>query len=222
MGEATRLRRDAVMAGHEGNHSLALELLGDADPSIVSAAVGALLRLGQLRFGHLAPILARHDGDSALRRRCLRACAQLDEGHRPSPAEIENSLVGLLDDPDPTVAETAAFALGEFGCADTPIIDALSTTTTDHADSLCREAAVAALGALGHPRGLDAVLAGTTDIATIRRRATLALAAFTGPEVTARLRELLDDRDRTVRQSAEDLLAIIDDGKGDSRLVPPD
>nr|MDQ3293800.1 HEAT repeat domain-containing protein [Actinomycetota bacterium] len=71
---------------------------------------------------------------------------------------------------------------------------------------LVREAAVAALGSLGDERGLEAVLAGCHDIATIRRRAVLALAAFDGPAVEAMLRDLSTDRDRQVRQAAEDLL----------------
>jgi len=65
---------------------------------------------------------------------------------------------------------------------------------------------VAALGALGDPTGLSAVLAATTDKPAVRRRAVLALAAFDGPEVEAALRRALGDRDRQVRQAAEDLL----------------
>jgi HEAT repeat protein len=71
---------------------------------------------------------------------------------------------------------------------------------------LAREAAVAALGALGDPAGLPAVLAGCNDKPAVRRRAVLALAPFDGPEVDAALRAALDDRDWQVRQAAEDLL----------------
>ena len=42
------------------------------------------------------------------------------------------------------------------------------------ADPLAREAAVAALGAIGHPDGLPAILAATSDKPAIRRRAVLA------------------------------------------------
>jgi HEAT repeat protein len=75
-----------------------------------------------------------------------------------------------------------------------------------HDDPLCREAAVAALGALGDESGLPAVLAATRDRPAIRRRAVLALAAFDGPEVDAALERALGDRDWQVRQAAEDLL----------------
>ena len=108
------------------------------------------------------------------------------------------------------MVEVAAFALGERedGAA---AVAALSTCTTSHADSLCRESAVAALGSIGHPDGLGAVLAACEDRAPVRRRAVIALAAFDGPEVTAALTARLDDRDLQVRQSAEDLLAIESD-----------
>src|SRR5437762_1926107 len=76
-----------------------------------------------------------------------------------------------------------------------------------HADALCREAAVAALGAIGDPAGLPAILRATTDKPAIRRRAVLALAPFDGPEVDAALQRALTDRDWQVRQAAEDLLA---------------
>ena len=69
-----------------------------------------------------------------------------------------------------------------------------------------REASVAALGAIGDQRGLDAILRATTDKATVRRRAVLALAPFDGAEVDAALESARTDRDWQVRQAAEDLL----------------
>ena len=56
-----------------------------------------------------------------------------------------------------------------------------------HDDPLCREAAVAALGAIGDVRGLPAILAATSDKPAVRRRAVIALAPFDGPEVDAAL-----------------------------------
>ena len=49
------------------------------------------------------------------------------------------------------------------------------------ADPLVRESSVAALGAIGDDRGLDAILAATGDKPAIRRRAVLALAPFLDP-----------------------------------------
>jgi len=65
---------------------------------------------------------------------------------------------------------------------------------------------VAALGAIGDPAGLPAVLAALGDKPTVRRRATVALAAFEGPEAESGLRRSLADRDWQVRQVAEILL----------------
>jgi HEAT repeat protein len=109
-----------------------------------------------------------------------------------------------LADADPTVVEQAAWACGEREAADPGTVAALARVATDHDDALCREAAVAALGAVGDPAGLPAVLAATHDKATVRRRAVIALAPFEGPEVEAALDRALVDRDWQVRQAAED------------------
>jgi HEAT repeat protein len=84
-------------------------------------------------------------------------------------------------------------------------VGVLAELASDHADALVREAAVAALGAIGDEAGLPAILAATADKATVRRRAVLALAPFEGPEVEAALARALEDRDWQVRQAAEDL-----------------
>ena len=76
-----------------------------------------------------------------------------------------------------------------------------------------REAAVAALGAIGDDRGLDAILAATSDRPAIRRRAVLALAPFVAPDhpraadVAAALERAAVDHDWQVRQAAEDVSA---------------
>ena len=110
----------------------------------------------------------------------------------------------LLADAEPAVVEAAAWASGERG--DPANVSALAQVAQGHADPRCRESAVAALGAIGHPDGLPAVLAATEDRATVRRRAVLALAPFEGPAVTEALQRALEDRDWQVRQAAEDLV----------------
>jgi HEAT repeat protein len=84
-------------------------------------------------------------------------------------------------------------------------VEALAALVARHPDALVREAAVAALGAIGDPAGLPSILAALDDKATVRRRAVLALAPFDGPEVDAALATARDDRDWQVRQAAEDL-----------------
>lgn len=114
----------------------------------------------------------------------------------------------LLSDADPSVVEVAAWASGERGPeAGGEAVPDLVRIATGHEDALCREAAVAALGAIGHADGLPAILAATTDRPAVRRRAIIALAPFEGPEVDEALRRALTDRDWQVRQAAEDLLA---------------
>jgi HEAT repeat protein len=112
----------------------------------------------------------------------------------------------MLEDGDAGVVESACFALGELGSrAGAEATTALVGVVTTHDDPLCREAAVAALGAIGDPAGLAAILAATADKPAVRRRAVLALAPFDGPEVDVALQRAASDRDWQVRQAAEDL-----------------
>ena len=91
-----------------------------------------------------------------------------------------------LADPDPLVVVGAAWFVGERRRR--AAVPALAALATGHADTRCREAAVAALGAVGDPDGLDAVLAALDDKPTVRRRATVALAGFDDPRVEPALR----------------------------------
>jgi HEAT repeat protein len=111
----------------------------------------------------------------------------------------------LLADADPMVVEAAAWAFGERGPAGAVAVDELVAVAGAHADPLCREAAVAALGAIGDVRGLPAILAATSDKPAVRRRAVIALTPFDGPEVAAAMARARTDRDWQVRQAAEDL-----------------
>ena len=191
------VRRELAVAGHRGDARTARSHLHDPDPLVRAAALGALHRSGALQEQELEA--ACHDPDAGVRRRAAQVAAR-HPGEAPA-------LLGLLDDPDPRVAEVAAFALGERTCSPA-VVRALAHTATHHEDALCRESAVAALGALGDSDGAAAVLAACTDRAAVRRRAVLALAAFDGPEVTEALERLAQDRDLQVRQAAEDQLTI--------------
>ena len=189
--DALSRRRRAVLAGHTGDPATAAALLDDPDPGVRAAALGALGRTGTLTADHLHNAVA--DPSPGVRRRAAEEAV----------IHHEIDLRPLLDDADATVVEAAAFALGER--EDAGATAALSRTATTHEDPLCREAAVAALGAIGDPAGLPAVLAATEDKPAVRRRAVLALAPFEGPEVDAALARALTDRDWQVRQAAEDL-----------------
>jgi HEAT repeat protein len=173
----------------------------DADARVRAAALGALARAGGRRRATSAWRRAVSDPAPDVRRRAAELAPALGAPARP--------LLTLLTDSDVTVIEAAAWALGELGAAAVRAgaVPALAAVAGGHDDPLAREAAVAALGALGDPAGLAAVLAACGDKPAVRRRAVLALAPFDGPDVEAALRAALEDRDWQVRQAAEDLLA---------------
>jgi HEAT repeat protein len=173
----------------------------DSDARVRAVALGALVRaaptaaLGAWSTGVV-------DADAAVRRRAAEVSPAL-----PRDDRIAAALVALLADDDVTVVEAAAWALGELGARAVEVgaVADLAATARGHRDALAREAAVAALGALGDPTALPVILEACHDKPAVRRRAVLALAPFDGPEVDAALAAALDDRDWQVRQAAEDL-----------------
>ncbi len=197
----------AAAAGIKGKLALseALRLAAmaaaDPDPRVRSASLGALARSAPRRLAAAAWRSASQDPDASVRRRAAEVAPLLGR------SAARSRLVALLGDTDPRVAEAAAWALGETTPGSPAVVAALSTAARSHGDPLVRESAVAALGSLGDPEGLSAVLAACSDRPAIRRRAVLALAPFSGPAVEAAIRGALDDPDWQVRQAAEDLLA---------------
>ena len=189
-------RREAALAGHQGDPVRARRLLDDPDAGVRVAALGALDRLGELTADELRAGL--RDDEPTVRRRACEVAAGW-------PGDAPVSLLPLLDDPDAVVVEVAAWASGERVPPEAGVVARLAALAIDHDDALCREAAVAALGAIGDEAGLPAILAATGDKATVRRRAVIALAPFEGPEVDAALETARTDRDWQVRQAAEDL-----------------
>jgi HEAT repeat protein len=144
-------------------------------------------------------VAALRDGSVAVRRGITRL-----EARTPSKSSrVGAALVSCLSDPDALVVAGAADALGEEGSESA--VPALSAVATTHHDARCRESAVAALGSLGSPAGLDAVLHALSDKPAVRRRAVVALAAFVGPQVETALAAALEDKDWQVRQAAEAL-----------------
>lgn len=164
--------------------------------------MSALLRLNSLGIDQWK--LFASDPEPSVRRRAAELAPRLADS-----IATEGVLIGLLGDTD-EIVEMAAFALGEVGSlTDATLADGsieqLEVVVREHNDALCREAAVASLGALHS--GLPTILHACNDKATVRRRAIIALAPFDGPEVEAALTHALEDRDWQVRQAAEDLLA---------------
>ncbi len=225
---ATTRKRAAALAGHTGDADAARAATRDEAGAVRATAWGALARLGVLTDDDVDAAAA--DPDPVVRRRAAEllaepalADADADDpdddhahpGRGRSAGRSTRALLGLLGDDDPSVQEVAAWAAGEHLGADrrdededapAEVVDRLAELATGHDDALVREAAVAALGAVGDRRGLTAILVATNDRATVRRRAVLALAPFDGDEVDAALTRATEDRDWQVRQAAEDLL----------------
>ncbi len=196
-GGVAERRRAVVVAGHLGDRVSADSGMTDPSPAVREAALGALDRLGVLDDGAVAHAL--EDAEPSVRRRAAELAAT-----RPRVA-LDRALV----DPAPMVVEMAAWALGErTDPIAVPSLVALADRLAGHRDPLCRESAVAALGAIGDPSGLSAVVAALGDKPAVRRRAAAALAAFDDPRAETALRSCLADRDWQVRQIAEDLLAV--------------
>jgi HEAT repeat protein len=192
-------KRAVVIAGHRGDVDAVRPHLTNDDEGVRAAALAAMARARALDATQLAAALT--DQHPSVRRRAAEVAAA-----GAVPAD-QVDLLPLLDDPDDRVIETAAWALGELDPPPPAAVAPLCELVRSHADALVREAAVAALGAIGDAAGLDTILSATTDIATVRRRAIIALAPFDGPEVDAALERARTDRDWQVRQAAEDQLA---------------
>jgi HEAT repeat protein len=197
---AARRRRQVIAAGHAGQVEQARHGLADPDPGVQAAALGALARARTLTVPDIAAALRA--GSPPVRRRA--ADAALSVRGKGSRSALFTLLVAALEDPDPLVAVNAAWFLAERRAR--VAVPALSAMAHQHEDMRCREAAVAALGAIGDPDGIDAVLAALDDKPTVRRRAAVALAGFEHPGTEPALRRAAEDRDWQVRQAAEELL----------------
>jgi HEAT repeat protein len=178
----------------------------DPEPVVRAVAVAALVRAAPVRVAAPAWRTATRDPVASVRRRAAEVAPALSARRRVDDADAEDALVALLGDVDVTVVEAAAWALGERGeRVAVATVRALADVAVHHDDPLAREAAVAALGAIGHPGGLDAILTACADKPAVRRRAVLALAPFAGAAVDTAIETALGDRDWQVRQAAEDL-----------------
>jgi len=190
-----------VAAGFgQGADPLATLRAGWSDPSSRARvlALRGLHRQGALDDDTWNAALA--DPANEVRREALVVFAASDPNERRTTA-----IVTALSDSDPLVVDAALFVVGEHllhealaGCV---------RLATEHEDARVREAAVAALGALGDDEGLAPILAAFDDKPPVRRRAVVALANFDGPLVDEALARARDDRDWQVRAAADALSA---------------
>ena len=218
--DVAQARRRAIVAGQTGDIEGAIQFVDHAEPVVRSAALGALAARGHLETRLIVDALGddawtvRRRACELAGRRALSTSGAIEHGEMTDTGALFERLVETLSDREPLVAEAAAWALGELApiAPDGPVdcVGPLAEMATRHPDPLCREAAVAALGAIGAPSSLEHVLSALGDKPPIRRRATIALAAFADPRADEALHACLTDRDWQVRQAAEDILGRMD------------
>jgi HEAT repeat protein len=193
-------RRQVIAAGHGADVTMPRRALRDPDAAVAAAALGALARNGALTTRDVITALASDQVE--VRRRAADVAVSV--GGPGSRSTLVTAMTDALRDGDALVVVAAAWFFGERRVR--AATAALIEIATAHDDIRCREAAVAALGAIGDPAGLPAVLAGLDDKPTVRRRATVALAGFDDPRVDEALARSAEDRDWQVRQAADELL----------------
>ncbi len=190
------LRKDLIQKARQGDLALAREAFTNPDPRVRASSITVLSENKELDDKLITVALA--DIHPTVRASLARAACS----NKAVP------IVRLLNDQDSRVVEVACWAAGEREESEDVVVEMLSTIALDHDDALCRESAVAALGAIRDSRGLESILQATQDIATVRRRAVIALAPFEGQAVSDALEVALTDRDWQVRQAAEDILGF--------------
>ena len=201
-GDLREGRIRAAMAGHVGDESSARASLTSDDPPSRCLALGALERMNSLSAEELRA--AFNDPSASVRRRALEITAKRSDVNARC----------CLTDSDPSVAEAAAFAVGEQ--LDSEAARALIEMAERHDDALCRESAVAALGVLASSSDVDGeailgcLIGAMNDKAQIRRRSLLGLFQFDDPQAQKAMEEALVDTDRQVRSIAADLLGVVD------------
>lgn len=198
VAEVARRRGAAAAAGHRGDEATVRLALEDPAGAVRATALASLVRMGCDTLDDVRRGLS--DPDETVRRRA----AELASRSRADTSQLRALLLAeLRPDGDGPVVEAASYSIGELGGEG--VTDQLAVVARTHPDPLCREAAVAALGAIGAPAALPAILGALSDRPPIRRRAVLALAGYEGPEVDAAIERALEDRDWQVRQAAEDV-----------------
>ena len=174
-----------VVAGHHGDRETIRAHIDDTDAAVRSSAISALVRLGELCDVEL--VAALDDGGTA------RRAVELSAHHRIGVTAIDDRLRAFVAGADADLAEVAVWALGERWQerSDEPgsavVLGVVEWAAGRHDDALVREAAVAALGAIGAADSIPVIIGAMHDRATVRRRAVIALAPFDGPEVEAAL-----------------------------------
>lgn len=195
--DPVEVRRQVALAGHRGDTTTIRAELDHPDRRVRESALRALDRSGSLTAEDLTLFLC--DVEPAVRVAAVELAARV----------AEPSLLASLGDTDSRVVEVACWSSAERRPPEPGAVELLVQVARAHDDPLCRESAIAALGAIGEPAGLSSVIAGLHDKPAVRRRAVVALAAFEGPQVDAALERARGDTDRQVRDAVDELLGPV-------------
>jgi len=163
------------------------------DPHLRRLAVSALTGTRTGTIDQFASALA--DEVPTVRAEAAEALGHCGAGALPA-------LDGARRDVDTRVVEATATAYGEIG--DPIAVDWLIQQAEDADDRGVREAAVAALGAIGDERARSVLIALTASgPPQIRRRAVVALTVFDGADVETAIAGAGEDRNPMVREAAQ-------------------
>ncbi|MGW3267531.1 HEAT repeat domain-containing protein [Streptomyces sp. NPDC001056] len=204
-------RQQAVLARPESvavpAELLAGAVLSESDPHVAGALCWALARSRGDGVAMLAAGVRSEDVD--IRRRAVRAIAGMSEA--PGATVV---LAEALGDPDTTVREHAALALGRRGVtAAVPTLVGMVVEGSHDVD------AAEVLGTLSRDPGsadrittslVDALAARTADPA-MRIRVAQALVELSGTTVPEVLRQLTHDDDRAVALVASAFVAVLEE-----------
>ncbi len=237
-----RAARDLLQMGAQAAPQL-IEALQSRDPGLPPLIRQILIRMGPAATPALAQalseampslrlqvceILAQSKDRAALpaliaalrgEYLAVRSGAATALGLLADPAAI-HPLLSTLQDASPEVRAAAALALGSFPAQET--VDALANLLFDDPEIEVRLAAIRALGKMKHPAALPYLMAALRDSYWWYERESTAsdlLAAIQafGSLAVEPLIEALNDRERTVRLFAAQLLGQI----GDARAIEP-
>jgi HEAT repeat protein len=182
--------------------------LKDPSPMVQAAAVRALGETGSERAAELLMGLLR-DESSPLRAQASSALGKIGKAGLPR-------LIAALKDPRPSVRALASEALGEQRSGDS-VLALVDLVTND--SSAARAAGVEALGKIGAPAGLNAILlVMRTGSVTVRRKSIVALIHFPDPRVVDALIFELGDKDDEARQAAASALGEVGDERALAQL----
>jgi len=190
-------RERVIAAGFAGDLEAVLKEADHEDPHVRIAVLNAKSRLSALSVAEVLKGLG--DKDPHVRRRALELSSAVTG--RGVKTTLIDALIAKLSDEDPLVVDGACWAIGERQAAQALL--PLCVLARNHSDPRCREAAVAALGAIGDEAGLATIISCLDDKPNIRRRVVVALASFEGVDVDQALDRCRVDHDWQVRQAVE-------------------